>query len=372
MSRRKLLRGVCLVFLSMALPWFAFAGDGATLPAAPRSDGLAAAGEARAIEIGAFVGVSPPTAAAVNEFESLSGRHIRSAMWYQAWDASPPPPFPNAELASGVRYHHQYDTHTILHLTWEPWVNLADIAGGVYDSYLISYAGQARDWGEPIRLRFAHEMIQDNVYNNCQGQANCPEWYPWQDQPANYVLAFRHVHDVFMAQGATNVEFVWCPNNYPFQLSVVQPYYPGPDYVDWLCMDGYNSTNRDGQPGWPDWQWFADLFYPMYHTFADNPGVFGDKPVMIGEFASCEAGPYEQPGQTKAAWISDAFAQIAGSAYPKIEAFYWFNINKECDWRINSSPESLAAFQTAIQDDPPFTSHPAYGFSVYLPTVLKK
>jgi len=136
-------------------------------------------------------------------------------MWFQGWDAAHQPAFPSAELAGGVRYHHAYATHTSLHVTWEPWVKLADIAGGVYDSYLASYAGQARDWGEPVRLRFAHEMIQDNVYNNCQGQAGCPEWYPWQDQPANYVLAFRHVHDVFAAQGAANVEFVWCPNNYP-------------------------------------------------------------------------------------------------------------------------------------------------------------
>jgi hypothetical protein len=173
---------------------------------------------AETCEIGAFVGVNPPSKAAVNEFESLAGRHIHSAVWYQGWDASNQPPFPTSEL-SGARYHDGYDTHTILHLTWEPWVDLESIANGAYDTYLTSYANEAKSWGETIRLRFAHEMIQDNVYDNCQGQPNCPEWYPWQDQPITYTLAFRHTHDVFEATGATNVEFVWCPNNYPFDFN---------------------------------------------------------------------------------------------------------------------------------------------------------
>jgi endoglucanase len=134
-------------------------------------------------------------------------------------------------------------------------------------------------------------------------------------------------------------------------------------------MDGYNWTNRDGQPGWPDWQWFDDVFYNIYHTFIDHSSVFGDKPVMIGEFSSCEASAYEQPGQTKSAWIINAFDRIKSADYALIQSFYWFNINKECDWRINSSPESLAAFKGAISDRY-FTSHPT--IFVYLPTLLKQ
>ncbi len=323
-------------------------------------------------EIGAFVGVSPPTAAAVTGFENLSGRHVRSVIWYQGWSASSQPAFPASELY-GVRDHDGYNTHTTLHLTWEPWVSLKDIASGNYDSYLTRYATETKNWGDTIRLRLAHEMIQDNAYDNCQGQPSCPEWYPWQDQPADYAAAFRHVHDAFAAAGAANVEFVWCPNNYPFALNTVQPYYPGQNYVDWLCMDGYNWTNRDGQPGWPDWQWFDDLFYPLYHTFVDHTDVFGNKPVMIGEFASCEAGAYEQPGQTKSAWITNAFERIQSSGYAQIQAFYWFNINKECDWRIDSSPQSLSAFQASMTNLY-FTSHPtleSFAPVAYLPVVLK-
>jgi hypothetical protein len=320
-------------------------------------------------EIGAFVGASPPASTAIHEFEDLSGRHVRTVMWYQGWDAANQPPFPSAELSTGVRFHDGYDTHTILHLTWEPHASLADIAAGDYDQYLTSYAGEVKSWGETVRLRFAHEMVQDNIYDNCQGQPGCPEWYPWQDQPADYVAAFRHVHAVFEAAGAANVKFVWCPNNYPFDLDILQSYYPGQDAVDWLCMDGYNWTNSDGQPGWPDWQWYDDIFYPIYHTFVDHPDVFGEKPIMIGEFASCEASPYEQPDQTKAAWITNAFERIKSGDYDQVRAFYWFQINKECDWRINSTSSSLNAFQMAMTD-PYFTSHPIH--RLYIPNADKR
>jgi hypothetical protein len=315
------------------------------------------------IEIGTFA----RTVGEVTEFESLAGRHVRSVLWYQGWDASSQPSFPAAELNSVVLYHDGYNTHTIVHLTWEPWVSLGDIAAGVYDAYLTGYAAQAQDWGEPLRLRFAHEMIQDGVFNDCYGQSGCPEWYPWQDQPGAYVAAYRHVRDVFRSVGASNVQFVWCPNNWPFDLSLVQQYYPGQEYVDWLCTDGYNWTNRDGQPGWPDWQWFDDIYYPIYHTFVDHPEIFGQAPIMIGEFAACEAGPYELPGQTKCAWITNAFERLGSADYARIKAFYWFNINKECDWRISSSDASLAAFRAAISSSS-FVSHARE--AVYVPLVL--
>ena len=309
----------------------------------------------RQIEIGAFMGVSPPTATAVNEFEDLIDRHISSVMWYQGWDATGQPSFPCSDLLP-VLSHDGFRTNLSFHLTWEPWVNLADIANGVYDSYLARYATEVKQCGLKTRLRFAHEMIQDDNYNNCQGQPNCPEWYPWQDRPTDYVAAFRHVHDAFKTAGATNVEFAWCPNNYPSQLNVVSKYYPGPEYVDWLCIDGY-KWNGDA---WGS-NWFNDIFYNTYHTFIDNKAVFGDKPVMIGESAACE-------GPVKPAWIADAFTNLASTGYSKVGAFYWFNINKECDWRVNSSSASLTAFQTAMNDTQ-FTSHSK---PVYLPVILNR
>ena len=71
---------------------------------------------------------------------------------------------------------------------------------------------------------------------------------------------------------------------------------------------------------------------------------------MLGEVASCQ-------GTVKPDWITDALDQM-NLNYPKIDAFYWFNaIINDCDFRVNSSPESLMAFRTAVSSTV-FVSHP--------------
>src|SRR3989339_451913 len=287
------------------------------------------------IAVGAFVGENPPTAAIINDFETLAQHPLDSVSWYQGFGTttSNQPNFPSTALDTAV------DNRSV-QLTLEPWVSLSDISIGKYDHYLKQYATDVKNWNKPLYLRFAHEMIQDNRYDNCQGQTDCSEWYPWQDQPKRYVAAFRHVHNIFQQVDADNVQFVWCPNSTPSDFTTVKKYYPGAQYVDWLCTDGYNWSNNDNQPT----QWFGDIFYNIYHTFIDHSAFFGSKPVMIGELSSCD----DSSGQAKSAWITDVFNQLGSSNYSQIQAFYWFNMNKECDWRINSSPASLNAFQQAL------------------------
>lgn len=167
-------------------------------------------------------------------------------------------------------------------------------------------------------------------------------WYSWQDRPQEYKQAFRYVYNIFKEEGAQNVKFVWSPNYIPSELAILEKYYPGDEYVDWIGIDGYNWGNQS----------FDDIFYTIYQNIVQNKNIFGDKKIMLGEFASAQ-------GSLKGEWIEDAFKKIK-EKYPKIEAFYWFNIDKERDWRVNSSPESLAAFRRAMSDYY-FTSHPSQG-----------
>jgi hypothetical protein len=320
---------------------------------------------ARQVELGVFLDPNPASPALIRDYEILVGRRIGSVQWYQAWDATTQPGFPAATL-NAILNHEGYDADMKLLMTWQPMVSLDALNAGAYDAYLARYAAQMRAWGRVIRLRFAHEMIQDNHYDGCFGQPGCGEWYPWQDQPAAYARAFRHVRDIFSVAGARNVKFVWCPNAFPYQPEILQAYYPGADYVDWLCIDGYNWTNADNQSGWPDWQWFDAVFGKMYSTFVNNLDIFGNRPILLGEIGSCEAGPYEIAGQTKATWISDALARLKTQDYAKIKAMFWFNTIKECDWRVETSPASLAAFRAGIAN-PIFTSH--RNPSLYMPIV---
>ena len=293
-------------------------------------------------EIGVFLGESPPYKETINKFEDLIGKDIHSVMWYQGWSMHYPLSFPKRDfLEENIRYHDGYNTHTILHITIEPWVDLESIANGAYDSVLKNYAQSCKEWKDEIRIRFGHEMIHDdNPYTY--------GWYPWQDKPESYKKAFRHIYNIFKDVGADNVKFVWCPNNrlqdLEVNLEILKKYFPGKDYVDWLGIDGYNWGDPQDD--------FDKLFSIIYSILTEHPEIFGDKPVMLGEFACAE-------GDFKPEWIKEAFQKIK-EKYTKIKAFYWFNAKKERDWRIDPYPESLKAFKEAIKSAY-FTSHPLSG-----------
>jgi hypothetical protein len=272
--------------------------------------------------IGAFVNglVNLPA------FETLLGRKLAVVSWYVHWSD----PFPKAEAdlvaANGS---------TPL-ITWEPWVTneagtLASIAAGSYESYVRELFQAAKAWGGPLLLRFAHEMNGN--------------WYPWDGEhngkyevgSRQYKKAWLYIYNVKKAVGADNVQLVWSPNNSDLPAepwNAAAKYYPGDDYVDWVGLDGYNW-------GWERWQSFDEIFGESYAKLT----ALSNKPLLIGEFSS---GTNE--GDEKAAWITDAFTKIRTS-YPRIKLFCWFNIDKERDWRLDSSPAAAAAGRAALQND---------------------
>jgi beta-mannanase len=214
--------------------------------------------------------------------------------------------------------------------TWQPTTGaLTDITGGKYDTMAHTYAQAAKAVGKPIFLRWGHEMNGD--------------WYPWggakngndATAPQKYVAAWKHLHDLFVADGATNVLWIWCPNigGAP-NAAWNQPsaYYPGDAYVDWVAVDGYNwGTSQT----WSKWTAFKDILGPVYAAY-----VAMGKPLMIAETGSVEGGG------DKAAWVNDLRANMKTS-FPGVKAFVYFDtydtINKT-DWKIDSSQGALAAF----------------------------
>ena len=106
--------------------------------------------------------------------------------------------------------------------------------------------------------------------------------------------------------------------------------------MDWIGLDGYNFYPRDPWGGARPFRDFDNCFRALY----DACSVLGDQPMMIAEFGT---GDFQYKDMDKAAWVRDAFQKIKMD-YPRIRIFTWFNINKELDWRVNSSPKALKAF----------------------------
>lgn len=205
---------------------------------------------------------------------------------------------------------------------------LSAITNGSRDAYIAAFARGAKDAGGTIWLRPFHEM---NGY-----------WYPWggtvgSNSAEQLVAAWRHVHDIFVAEGAINVRFVWCPNNksYPnSDANAIEGYYPGDAYVDYVAVDGYNFGESKPTSRWTT---FTSAFDDAYRRVT----ALANKPLFIAETGCSNVGG------DKAAWVSDMFKQIR-TKYTKVQGVCWFNVNKETDWRVDSSQASLTAFKTGL------------------------
>lgn len=234
-------------------------------------------------------------------------------------------------------------------ITWEPWdpgddanqlknpahqpqFRLSNITRGDFDPYIREWALDIRRLGGPVMLRPLHEMNGS--------------WYPWAgtvngNKPSDFVPAWRHIHDIFEKEGATNVTWVWSINgeNVPNTLeNGYGAYYPGDDYVDWTAISSFNWGLSDPQNlGWKTWS--QSYVKPLEYLSTLN------KPICIAEMACVEQGG------DKAAWIADTYAQI--QKRPHIKAVIYYDaLEKQPtstqDWRIDSTPASLDAYRTAI------------------------
>lgn len=222
-------------------------------------------------------------------------------------------------------------------LTLEPWVpgrgvdqpeySLARVAAGYHDAALSRWARELASWDRPLLLRLAHEPNGD--------------WYPWSvgsngNASEDYVEAWQHIHALFESASADQVSFVWAPNAPYAGSSDLAATYPGPRYVDYLGLDGYNWGDGDGRA----WQDPSELFGA---GLAQLRQLDGDQPILVTEVASNEGAAL---GTDKARWIDDLVDYL--SREDRVTGFVWFQAVKERDWRFNSTAEAQAAMKDAI------------------------
>jgi hypothetical protein len=292
---------------------------------------------------------APWDMSAVSKFEQMTGKKLSlihfSSPFANCASTCYDYPFP-AGAMDNIRNHDaipvfSWASQSIPSQREEPAYQLADVIAGTYDSYIRQFAEEAREWGHPFFLRFNWEMNG--------------HWFPWSEgingnKPGEYVAAWRHVHDIFTSAGATDATWVWCPNVDPENIFLdLASQYPGDNYVDWTCLDGYNwGTN----PVKPDrWRSFDQLYSSTYQRIVGS--IAPSKPMMIGEMSSTEYGG------SKASWIEDALETVPAS-YPKIRALLWFEkYDSNMDWPLETSSSATEAFAAGIQGGPFVTSPPA-------------
>jgi hypothetical protein len=276
----------------------------------------------------------------VRETERVSGRHLGILELGQPFDR------PVDERALDIIHAHG----SLPMVTWYPWTfvygqkggdkppleryALRKIYTGAFDDLIRQEAHDLANFGYPVILRFAPEMNgfwspwSESPSGNLRGQ------YKNSNQLGDFVKAWRHIHDVFEQEGASNVIWNWSPNiwywgmKYPFK-----EYFPGDRYVDLVGIDGYNWGTT---ASWSKWFTPAQVFDKTLISLRR----LSKRPIILSETASTEQGG------NKALWIHQLFQYLRANR--DIAAFLWFNFKKETDWRLTSSPASRRAFRSEM------------------------
>jgi glycosyl hydrolase family 26 len=304
-----------------------------TAPAAARADvmywGALVKGDAYGLP-----GEAPTSAAVLNRFEADAGKQMTIVNTGQSWVGWDPASM-DAAIAAGEI--------PLVTMSLAPGVSLKEVVEGKQDAAIRSWARAAKAFAYPFLFRPWWEMNGN--------------WYSWGRSP-DFIAAWRHFHDLVVAEGATNVTWAWVVNTIWEENGEVQadpaPYYPGDAYVDWTGVDAYNWGRNPLQPD--RWVSAEESIEPTLEVLEE---VAPDKPVCICESASTEIGE-GGPEEDKALWIEEMLGEYLPSR-PQIKAYVWFNWNVEqggfgsggghWDWPIESSPEAEDAFRDGIQGE---------------------
>jgi len=284
------------------------------------------------VEFGAFVDGMQANPAKLARFERKARTQAKVASYYYGFGDVFPGPIERGFAAGGTR--------KVL-VSWDMGpTRFSEWTLGAHDAYLDQIVAQAVAYPYDLYVRPWPEMNGD--------------WQAFQPTPAGdrqyggtyaeFVAAWRHVVDYTRAHGATNLKWVFNPTTDTYaQTTPIAKIWPGDAYVDVLGLDGFN-WGRDSS--WGKWLSFKRIYKRQY---ANLTALSPADPVWVCEFGSKEpkkadGAPVDRK-HSKATWLRDA---LRHKGMPRIAVMIHFNADKERDWRIESSKDSLKMFRKLL------------------------
>jgi hypothetical protein len=207
------------------------------------------------------------------------------------------------------------------HLAWR------DIASGRYDaSVLEPQIDKVKAYRRTVFLTFDEEP---EALVGPSGTA------------ADYVAAFRHLHDLFQHDGATNVVWVWTVTGYLAEGNTrrMSALYPGDRYVDWVAFDPYNYFACKQVSTWHS---FAQTVRPGYDWLRTH--ISATKPMMLAEYSTA---PDPAHPDAQRAWYEGVPAALP--TMPGLRAVLQWDSTVSgpgCDLSLDN-PSALAGFAAA-------------------------
>jgi mannan endo-1,4-beta-mannosidase len=305
-----------IMILAVVLALAAIAGASyrltANAPPPPSPPAHASLAPELASYLGAFEPGAPPSYAPVTDFTKAAGEQPNIIGYYSGWAE----PF-NSSFAATLHSH-----NIIPYVQIDPTAaSMSAITAGYYDPYLRSYAESVRNFRHSVIIGFGHEMNAT--------------WYPWgytHVPPATFVAAWRHIVTLFRGQGADNITWLWTVQADQSTTGPIQQWWPGPQYVSWVGIDGYYE-----QP--------SDTFASVFVKTIDQVRTFTTDPVLLSETAVGQ-------NVNTVVKIRDLFT---GMINYKTLGLVWFDVAQHGslihqDWRIEDNPPGEIAFALAVHE----------------------
>jgi mannan endo-1,4-beta-mannosidase len=259
-----------------------------------------------------YLGVLEPGApysySRVSRFAALTASHPRIVSYYSGWGEAFQTTFANVAYANGaVAFVQMMPYH----------ISLTALADGHYDAYLREYSTAVRRYRHAVAIGFGPEMNGN--------------WYSWGYQhtsPSVWIAAWRHIVNLFRANGAGNVTWVWSvnipggPTTGPMKW-----WWPGKQYVTWVGIDGYFV---------PGHKTFSDVIQPTFSSIRS----FTNAPVLISETGIA-------PGADQVATLRRIFR---GVRIDKMLGFIYFDENQPTNkdyhynWRLEDNLAAVAEY----------------------------
>ncbi len=190
----------------------------------------------------------------------------------------------------------------------------------------------------------------------------------WEDcNAAKFQEAFRKVANEAHKYG--NIKMVFSPDNVSNRHVSFSDFYPGDQYVDWIGMSTYHTTNYNsfnggqGTYAYDDTRYQNDAYYGFGVYDSDPLIIFApvarfaqqhNKPMMISE---CGFSHRSASGGDQTVYAVDQmnkFYSYVNMIYPQIRAVFYFDVairDEPYAYRLDSNADLGNAYRTAIRNN---------------------
>lgn len=280
----------------------------------------------------------------VAALEATTGREFDIVYRWHGVDEAALPNDTEREIIAEGRFLHTNIEAKEFTKPGSPATRYRRIIEGGYDSALHQQARNFAELEAPVFLTFDHEADASKRYNQ-------------RGTPQEFVRAWRHIVDIYRANGADNVIWVWNVTGWAPNFARLPSLWPGNDYVDWISWEAYNMTDCELHPNWRHVQSFEESFSPMYEWIQENGarhGIDPGKPVMIGEMGTV---PISGDPRSSYRWYRDIPEVLHN--YERIRAVKLWDslVAPTCDFRVRRDIATKLGFITASRD--PYVNIPA-------------